>query len=402
MRKERKRAKKPDVRARRKKIDMTKFGSVYLKGRFLDVDVPEGVGVGGIVEEGAYMRVEDGSSEDEGEEAVEEDDEEREDEDEKEDSELEEEAAAVQPTPATARLPSPPPAISTAKPQPPQPTPAPTSSDINLTLEKQNSMNILASLFGASSNDDEDAWIGKESPGSDVDEADLQSAQSRVQTRGAGDDDIDFELVLGKVGRWDALHWLRTSRTLKQRKRRRRRKETEGFSLLGHLNLDVDLELDEDVPFYIAHDGDDLVANELAVGEQTAPVPTSVPPPSTAMGRQTKQTRTVPQITLDPSKPLFSPLAMLSAHSTVTPSFVSSVSTDARGRPKDLYDTLAAKGWDWRSTGFCRTQNKDEIREKWEREKGELTRGWKKRWKEAGRVRRRGKGAGAGAGGEDV
>ncbi|KAF9441683.1 hypothetical protein P691DRAFT_779709 [Macrolepiota fuliginosa MF-IS2] len=94
---------------------------------------------------------------------------------------------------------------------------------------------------------------------------------------------------------------------------------------------------------------------------------------------------------------------MLSTHPSVTPSFVSSVNTNAKNKPKDLYDTLAAKGWDWRSAGFCRTQSEDEIREKWEREKGELTRGWKKRWREAGRIgRRRGKGAGAGAGGEDI
>lgn len=38
---------------------------------------------------------------------------------------------------------------------------------------------------------------------------------------------------------------------------------------------------------------------------------------------------------------------------------------------------------------FYRTQTEDEIRKAWEEAKVELTIGWKKRWREAGKVRRR-------------
>jgi hypothetical protein len=50
---------------------------------------------------------------------------------------------------------------------------------------------------------------------------------------------------------------------------------------------------------------------------------------------------------------------------------------------------------DWRdpSVSFFRTETEDIIRERWERERGELTRGWKKRWREAGKMKRRKGGA---------
>ena len=40
------------------------------------------------------------------------------------------------------------------------------------------------------------------------------------------------------------------------------------------------------------------------------------------------------------------------------------------------------------SASFYRTESEEEIRKKWE-EKGELTRAWKKRYREAGKIRRR-------------
>jgi hypothetical protein len=44
---------------------------------------------------------------------------------------------------------------------------------------------------------------------------------------------------------------------------------------------------------------------------------------------------------------------------------------------------------DWRdpSVSFFLTETEKTIRERWQRERGELTRGWKKRWREAGNVK---------------
>jgi len=47
------------------------------------------------------------------------------------------------------------------------------------------------------------------------------------------------------------------------------------------------------------------------------------------------------------------------------------------------------KSWGWPSSGFHRIQTEDQIRQRWEEQKGELTQGWKKRCREAGRIRKR-------------
>lgn len=73
-------------------------------------------------------------------------------------------------------------------------------------------------------------------------------------------------------------------------------------------------------------------------------------------------------LTLDPRKPMFFP------------------SYDASSRVKvgvkDLFHMDAFNG-------FYRTETDEEIRQRWENKKVELTRGWKKRCREAGKVRRR-------------
>lgn len=194
----RKRVKKPDVRARRRKIDMVKYGSVYLKGRFLDVDVPEGVGGQGV-EEVRMQLDEGGSSEEEDEEVEREEDERMDEEDEDvegggEESEAEEDEVMPVHRSTTTKTPVivPPQPISQPQPQIPA-TSQSSSSGVNLDLEKQQSLNLLASLFGASASNDEDDWIGKESPGSDVDEADL--ARSRVQAQSGQTEEVEFEVV---------------------------------------------------------------------------------------------------------------------------------------------------------------------------------------------------------------
>jgi hypothetical protein len=53
--------------------------------------------------------------------------------------------------------------------------------------------------------------------------------------------------------------------------------------------------------------------------------------------------------------------------------------------------TAQANRWNWRdaNVGFYKTQTDEEIRKKWEEVKGDLTRGWKRRWRDAVKVRER-------------
>jgi hypothetical protein len=58
-------------------------------------------------------------------------------------------------------------------------------------------------------------------------------------------------------------------------------------------------------------------------------------------------------------------------------------------RAKDITELYAERGWDWRSAGFFRTESEDEMRARWEAQKLELTREWKRRHREAIKSRRR-------------
>ena len=64
-----------------------------------------------------------------------------------------------------------------------------------------------------------------------------------------------------------------------------------------------------------------------------------------------------------------------------------------RGRVKDLLDVAKERGCDWRN--FCRTETPEEIRQRWDEQKGELTQEWKRRHREAVKSRRRRGGADA-------
>jgi hypothetical protein len=78
---------------------------------------------------------------------------------------------------------------------------------------------------------------------------------------------------------------------------------------------------------------------------------------------------------MDPRQPLFFPF----------------ISTGAKCRIKDLFDVARDNGWNWRDPAvqFYRTGTEEDIRKRWEGEKVELTRGWKKRSREAGKMRKR-------------
>ena len=138
-----------------------------------------------------------------------------------------------------------------------------------------------------------------------------------------------------------------------------------GFSLLGH--LDIDLELDDEVDFGTKSLEHDPVQTSMPsiVRVNVADVPSADVRP-----------RTDGVFVPDPKQPMFFPLA----------------ESDRRGRTgvKDMFDVAREQGWSWRQS-FYRTETDDEIRQRWEEQKGELTRTWKRRHREAVKsMRRRG------------
>lgn len=139
-----------------------------------------------------------------------------------------------------------------------------------------------------------------------------------------------------------------------------------GFSLLGH--LDLDLELDEDP----------LVTQDARQqSPQTRESHTALlPAPITVHSHASH----APMV-LDPRQALFFPL----------PKAAGSMN---RARQRDVYDLAKDNGWNWRdpAVGFYQTGTEEDIRKRWEDGKGDLTRDWKRRCREAGKVSRRKKG----------
>ncbi|KAF8075053.1 hypothetical protein FPV67DRAFT_1575346, partial [Lyophyllum atratum] len=376
--KKKKRVKEPDVRARRRTIDVTRWGSVHLKGMFLDMEVlgtkrDEEGGRGLIVDmesEGSGDRSES-ESEVEVKEAFEKD--------------VEEtppmEVVPVTSTPPLAAIPAPPANLSQSI--------SPLDKNADIAAEKNHSLNLLASLFGNKNDTD---WVGRESVGSDVDEAELAK---RHQVVIDGDDDgEDFEIVPMDADTADLQSEDEDeaevaddevevpvppppppAQTEKQQQATKLkdlfapREEDAGFSLLGH--LDLDLELDDEIPFAtVTTASADLTHETTHVPSFSVPtfsVPTTAPSSYVA-----------PQ--LNARQALFFPLP---------PS-----STNTKARPKDIFDVAKENGWSWRDpgVGFFRTGTEEEIRKRWEEGKVELTREWKRRCREAGKISRRKRG----------
>lgn len=130
---------------------------------------------------------------------------------------------------------------------------------------------------------------------------------------------------------------------------------TVGFSLLGHLDLDLDL--DDDV-----------------LDASFAPAPAPAQSIQVAAATTIHNPRTQAQVIFDPTLPRFFPLPQDEREGF-------------RGKTRDPFDVAKEKGYDWRT--FCRTQTSEEIRQRWEAEKVELTRDWKRRHREAIKSRRR-------------
>ncbi|KAI0343327.1 hypothetical protein BDW22DRAFT_1329179 [Trametopsis cervina] len=375
-----KRAKDPPVRARRRTIDPLKWGSTQLKGMFLEnsgaslLDVPR-------YAEPLAQEAEDGSDEDSDEE-MDGGDEDKGNADRKSrtDGDEEHDTVLLDQTPQPAvEAPRPSTAPSSAALQSKQPVNAVTSE---LVQEKNAALGLLQSLFGGRGDDE---WVGRESVDSDVEVEEQMRAVPQVSsasaafvddveevpmdvdaTRGA-DTDKEDEPESAETSSEDTSDTSDEEPTPEVQKPMQPNKlkdlfapqdENAGFSLLGHLDLDLELEDDALDPAFIAASTQAPATQLEQVYTPAAPIPTSK-----------SQART-----FDPSLPLFFPLS-------------DEARTTARGRVRDPFDVAREKGLDWRS--FCRTQNSDEIKQRWEDQKVDLTKDWKRRHREAIKSRRR-------------
>lgn len=131
-----------------------------------------------------------------------------------------------------------------------------------------------------------------------------------------------------------------------------------GFSLLG--NLDLDLELDDIAPvsaFQPPSFTDDSGPSSRPAFSSTFHAVSTAAPSSH------------PVFTLDPTRPLF-----------FSPSLSQPLSSNLFTRPDTLFTG---------TSDFHRTENAEQIRERWAARKVELTRDWKRRHREAVKSARR-------------
>ncbi|KAF9039685.1 hypothetical protein BDZ89DRAFT_1213184, partial [Hymenopellis radicata] len=240
------------------------------------------------------------------------------------------------------------------RPSPPRTIPVPLD-ETDLAKEKTQTLDLLSSIFGGKDDD----WGGAESVDSDI-EVDLANVVETNQ-----DLDMDYEVV-------PAVDDTATKSTNKLKELFKPREDEGKFSLMDHLGLDFEMDDDEALlPF-------------------TQPIATDAPHPIP----DDPQAMSVPiavsfqsNILLDPKKPLFFPLA----------SSFPSAPTAPKARTSDLFDVARERQWTTGllSTGGYHRTTTEEIKGWWEENKGELTKGWKKRFREASKLKRR-RGAGGG------
>ncbi|GBE89508.1 hypothetical protein BKA93DRAFT_799943 [Sparassis latifolia] len=335
---QKKRVKNPPTRARRRTIDPTKWGSLHLKGVFLDTGATLDVGQRPPALRETERGLEESSN-----------DEESDDDDDETDSGDEVMGAEEYPPSllqeATLSPPfSPKPAA--------QKTRANVGDENDLVQETKKSLGLLQVLFGGRGDDE---WGDQESVDSDGDlddharPADMQ-AEDIEENHMHVDKAVSFRVE--RVQPHEELPTPVSAQSAKLKDLFAPREEDAGFSLLGH--LDLDLELDDEV---------DL---QLTAEPQARPVPQPVATVSPAAGAQS---------VFDTRRPLFFPFPL-------------DERDRARGRTGDAFDAT-----NWR-TWFYRTDSAEEIHKRWEETRGELTSGWKRRHREAVKSRRR-RGGGA-------
>ncbi|KAF7790227.1 hypothetical protein EIP86_001179 [Pleurotus ostreatoroseus] len=362
-----KKVKPPPVRARRRTIDPTKWDSQHLKGVFLENVV---VASSSKQPRALVAPEEEPSASDS--EYLEEDDE-REDAHEAQETTVEATKTDVQPlgTPSRSRSASPTAPITDVQPV----VSIGRTEDPALAEERNAALGLLQSMFG-----DGDNWGGEESIDSDVDMDAIVETKREAVSAYAGED--DFEVVPMDVDRQPNAGAISSpdpeieeqqpdpqitrdepvasdsapNKSVKLKDLFAPREEEGGFSLLGHLDLDLDLD-------------DDVLDASFA----PAP-PAATPSIQPVVATTIRNTRTQAQVTFDPNLPLFFPLPQDEREGF-------------RGRVRDPFDVAKEQGFDWRT--FCRTETSEEIRQRWEAEKVELTRDWKRRHREAVKSRRR-------------
>lgn len=213
-----------------------------------------------------------------------------------------------------------------------------------------------------------------ESVGSDIDEAELTTGQRTL----LDEDDGGFEIVPMNANKIDIEVGVHTAggknvgstndnaerepktNATPQPPPTQKQQQTTNLKDL----LDLDLELDNEIPF--------LTTETTLTLDPPSHPPSSVVPTSPSHPR----TRSIPQ--LYPKQVLFFPLPALSMLST-------------KARPRDIFDVARENKWNWRDpdVGFFRTGTEEDIRKGWEERKVELTKEWKRRCREAGKVSRR-------------
>ncbi|EMD39117.1 hypothetical protein CERSUDRAFT_112807 [Gelatoporia subvermispora B] len=359
-----KRAKEPPTRARRRTIDPLKYGSTQLKGAFLESVVVDRQNIPAI---SLQQDLQDET--DESEEEIEDTD--------GEESVAEarfadvsmneaETSAAATPVPTKAApAPHSKPAEPVATPvlslPLPKSVPASNALSEDLIQEKTKTLGLLASIFGSKGDAD---WGDKESI-SDVDMEEHTShaqvpdvptqdiAESATSEADLGDVDTEEQATPEpKITEQESESPPKSGQLINLKDLFAPREDA-GFSLLGH--LDLDLELDEEVEQQII-----ALAQPVTVTRPSGSTPARPAPSSSLQDFDTK-------------RPFFFPLPPEERN---------------RGRARDALDTSQ-----WR-TFFYRTESSDEIRKRWEETRGELTSGWKRRHREAVKSRRRRGGVG--------
>ncbi|KAF5344916.1 hypothetical protein D9758_011588 [Tetrapyrgos nigripes] len=144
------------------------------------------------------------------------------------------------------------------------------------------------------------------------------------------------------------------------------REDEGGFSLLNHLDLELDEDFDLGLDFAPAESTTPAnIQGSTETSREPAPVILSSTIPVT--GTSSKNARPRAPIVLDPKKPMFFPRLDKQI------SFTAGSGSRALALSSPFYD---------RPTD-------EQIQQRWEDSKLELTRAWKKRWKEAGKIRKR-------------
>jgi len=205
----------------------------------------------------------------------------------------------------------------------------------------------------------------------------LESEEMEVdQESSTGDDSSSIEVTEAAATSEDSRPSARTVQMAKLKDMFAPREEDVGFSVLG--NMELDLELDDTL---------DVQAAAPLVRSFPSEQPTRslgalhAPPPTSTTVSSTSSTSVIP---LDPTRALFFPLPGAGTDLRAKAS--------AKGRFKDVFDVIQNSLFG--APPFARTESAEEIKQKWEERRGELTREWKRRGREAGKAARRRGGGG--------